>query len=208
MLVKKTVQSFTEELASASPAPGGGSVAALAGSIAGSLVSMVSKLTIGKEKYKDYEEELKGVMEEAQNLRIKLLKLVDDDTEAFNKVMAAFKMPKETPEDKIKRSDAIQSAFVGAAELPLEVAKLCLRAMKLSETVIDHGNSNAASDAGVSVLMAGAGSKAAALNVEINLGAIKDEAKKEELQENLDSVMQELVRVEKTLLEKVRKKIV
>ncbi|MBZ4687497.1 MAG: methenyltetrahydrofolate cyclohydrolase [Clostridia bacterium] len=207
MLVEKTVQGFTEELASESPAPGGGSVAALAGSIAASLVSMVSNLTVGKEKYQEYEDELKEVLEEAQGLRKKLLQLVDDDTDAFNRVMAAFKMPKETDEDKRIRSQAIQKAFVGAAELPLGVAKCCLQAMKLSEKVIDNGNPNAASDAGVSVLMAGAGAKAAALNVEINLGAIKDEAKKKELKESLDGVMQAIGELEKKLLGKVKEKI-
>jgi len=207
MLVEKTVKDFTEELASNSPAPGGGSVAALAGLISASLVAMVSKLTIGKEKYKEYEDEIKEVLKEVEDLRKRLLRLVDEDTEAFNRVMAAFKMSKETDEKKKKRSEAIQKALIGAAELPLEVAGCCLKVMKLSEKVINRGNPNAASDAGVSVLMAGAGARGAAFNVEINLCAIKDEDKKQELKKVLDSVMKEVEELEKPLLEKVREKI-
>jgi len=207
MLIEKTLKDFIAELASDSPAPGGGSAAALASSISASLVSMVCNLTIGKEKYKEHETELQKVLNEAESLRKKLLQLIDKDTEAFMSVMAAFKLPKGSVEEKKIRSEAIHKAFIGAAELPLEVCRCCLKIIKIGEKIINYGNPNAASDAGVAVLMAGAGARGAAFNVQINLGSILDKAKKQELNEKLDSIMSEIEGLERTLLKKIGKKI-
>ena len=207
MLIKKTVENFSMELASDSPAPGGGSVSALAGSLAAALVAMVSNLTVGKEKFCQYEPEVQKALEDAEGLREKLLELVDEDTEAFNKVMVAFKLPKETEMERQKRSSAIQQAFIGAAQLPLQVVNNCLRIMQTSEVIIDWGNPNAVSDAGVSVLMAAAGARGAAMNVRINLGSIKDEERKKKLNTELQEMMDRLRHLEKRLLNKVNEKI-
>lgn len=207
MLIKKTVENFSMELASDSPAPGGGSVSALAGSLAAALVAMVGNLTVGKEKFRQYEAEVQKALEDAEGLREKLLELVDEDTEAFNKVMVAFKLPKETEMERQKRSSAIQQAFIGAAQLPLQVVNNCLRIMQTSEVIIDWGNPNAVSDAGVSVLMAAAGARGAAMNVRINLGSIKDEERKKKLNTELQEMMDRLRHLEKRLLNKVNEKI-
>ena len=207
MLVEKTLSGFTAELASSSPAPGGGSVSALAGSISASLVAMVCNLTIGKEKYKNQEGKMKEALEEVESLRKELLELVDRDTDAFLDVMAAFRLPKGSDEEIKSRLEAIQNAYLYAAELPMKVCRCCLKVMEISETVICYGNPNSASDAGVSILMAGAGAKGAALNVRINLVSISDEVKKQEMLQELDHIMLTVEELEKSALEKVENKI-
>jgi formiminotetrahydrofolate cyclodeaminase len=176
MLIAKTVTGFADELASSSPAPGGGSVAALSGALGAALGVMVCNLTIGKAKYEAVWAELEPVKKEAEQLQQRLLELIDIDTDSFNKVMAAFKLPKETDEEKKARSEAIQAATMGAAEVPLEVALLCLKALRLTPMLAESGNENAISDIGVAAQQAEAGIQGAVLNVKINLGSIKDES--------------------------------
>lgn len=174
MLAKLTVEGFVEELASNSPAPGGGSAAALSGAMAAALVAMVARLTIGKEKYKDVEKEMKSLLFRADALWGKLLESVDLDTGAFNDVMVAFKLPKETERQKEIRTEAIQAASRRAAEVPLNTAFRCLEVLRLTPAVAARGNASAASDAGVAANLAYAGLQGAILNVRINLGSIKD----------------------------------
>jgi methenyltetrahydrofolate cyclohydrolase len=174
MLVDKTVSQFLDELASNSPAPGGGSVAALAGALGAALTSMVCNLTFGKKKYVDVQEELKGVLEQSESIRKELTQLIDKDTEAFNSVMAAFGLPKGTEAEQAARSAAIQEATKGATMIPLRVMLACEKALALAKTVAQKGNKNSASDAGVAALMLRAGCAGAALNVRINLGGIND----------------------------------
>lgn len=176
MLMELKVNQFLQELASSSPAPGGGSVAALSGALGAALVAMVCRLTVDKPKYAEVGEELQAVMLEAEQLRNKFADLVERDTEAFNKVMAAFRLPKETEEQKGKRSAAIQEATRLATEVPLEVFSLSARLVELSQTVAEKGNVNSVSDAGVAAVMAKAAARGAALNVLINLGGIRDES--------------------------------
>jgi formiminotetrahydrofolate cyclodeaminase len=175
MLTDQKVDQFLQELASSSPAPGGGSVAALCGALGAALVSMVCHLTVDKPKYIDVSEELKVVMRETEQLRRKLTELVERDTEAFNAVMAAFRLPKETEDQKQNRSAAIQQATRGATEVPLEVLHLSSRVLELSRVAAEKGNVNSVSDAGVAAEMARAAIRGAALNVQINLGGLKDE---------------------------------
>ena len=174
MLVERSVNKFLDELASSSPAPGGGSVAALAGAIGASLTSMVCNLTIGKKKYADVEDDIKKLLEESEVLRKRFSKLVDDDTVAFNKVMEAYGLPKESEGQKALRSAAIQEATKEAALVPLEVMKHVIDALALTKVVATKGNQNSISDIGVSALMLHAASEAAALNVLLNLQSIKD----------------------------------
>lgn len=173
-LLTKNISEFLNELASSSPAPGGGSVSALAGALGSALVSMVSSLTIGKKKYAEVEGEMKSVLVESEKLRAKLTSLVDRDTDAFNLVMSAFGMPKETDDQKNARTAAIESATKEATMVPLDVMHVCLDVVALSETVARKGNTNALSDAGVSALLLRAGCRGAYYNVKINLSSLKD----------------------------------
>lgn len=174
-LVSKKVDSFLTDLASDSPAPGGGSVAALSGALGASLTSMVCNLTIGKDKYSEVQNEIKKTLNQTKKLRKKLTKLIDEDTEAFNKVMKAFKMPKDGDEQKKKRSKAIQEGYKTAANVPLETANICIQGLNFAKIVAEKGNKNSITDAAVSALMLKAGFESAVLNVKINLGSIKDE---------------------------------
>lgn len=175
MLVQMKITDFIEETASNSPAPGGGSISALAGALAGALTAMVCRLTIGNSKYTEVQSEVEGILKEADSLRKTLIDCVDADTEAFNKVMAAYKLPKATDEEKAARSNAIQCSMQHAASLPLDVAECCVKVLEMAGRVLTIGNANAASDAAVAGLMAHAGLHGALYNVKINLGSIKDE---------------------------------
>ncbi len=174
MLVNKTVTSFLNELASHSPAPGGGSVAALSGALGAALTSMVCNLTIGKKKYADVEGDMKKVLAQSESLRAKFTSLVDKDTDAFNKVMEAYGLPKDNESQKALRSAAIREATKEATLIPLEVMKHCIDAMALVQEVTANGNANSVSDAGVSALMLHAACEGAALNVQINLNGLND----------------------------------
>lgn len=163
---------FLSELASDSPTPGGGSVAALAGSLGAALNAMVCNLTIGKNKYADVESEMKELLGKAESLRLELAELIDEDAAAFDRFMDAMKLPKDTEEQKEERKEAMQAALVDAATVPLAVMEKCVEVASLARDAASKGNRNAVSDAGVAVLMARAGAHAARLNVAINLGSI------------------------------------
>ena len=179
-LVDMTVTSYLDLLNSDAPAPGGGSASALCGAQGAALVSMVAGLTIGKKKYPDDQELCADIAQKASKLKDALLAQVDKDTEAFNLVSAAFKLPKETDEEKAVRSKAIADATLVATQVPFETMKLCLEALQYSKALIGHSNTNAASDLGVSALNLITCMKGAWLNVLINLGGVKDEAKANE----------------------------
>ncbi len=174
MLTSKTVQEFLDEVASNSAAPGGGSVSALAGSLAAALTSMVCRLTIGKKKYADVQAEMEKILNQSEELRKKLTLAVDEDTAAFNKVMMALAMPKETDEQKDQRSKALQEATKAATLVPLKLLDLCEEGAALAQTVAEKGNRNSLSDAGVSLLLFQAAAHGAALNVRINLAGLED----------------------------------
>ena len=174
MLTTKTVNEFIDEVASNSPAPGGGSVAALAGALGAALTAMVTNLTIGKKKYLSVQGEMESVLKQSETLCASFSKLIDDDAEAFNTVMSAFNLPKETEEEKTKRAEAIQQATKNATEVPLRVMQLCEQALALTQAAAEKGNVNSISDAGVAALMLHAACLGAKLNVQINLGSLKD----------------------------------
>ncbi len=175
-LQELTLTAFGEALASSAATPGGGCAAALSGALAASLAAMVARNTAAGDKYADRTDEMNRAAAEADGLRGELLSLVDADAEAFARVMAAFRLPKETPEEKAARSEAIQAGYEAAVEPPLLLCTLSVRVLELALQVAERGNPNAASDAGVAALLAAAALEGGALNVEINLGSIKDEA--------------------------------
>ena len=174
MLIDMSLSGFLDETASSSPAPGGGSVSALAASLSAALTAMVCQLTIGKKKYADVEERMKDVLRESDSLRLSMQNVIDEDTRAFQGVMKAFGLPKESDEEKAVRSEAIQTATKAATTVPMELVRSCARFVGLVESVAAQGNKNSQSDAGVAALLLSAAVRGAAMNVYINLGSIKD----------------------------------
>ena len=188
-LTELKVNEFIELVASNSPAPGGGSVAALSAANGAALLGMVARLTVGKKKYAEHDELMNELLEGADKLKQKFISLIDTDTDAFNKVSAVFSMPKETDEEKSARQQAMQEALKSAAEVPYEVMESCLEALKLTYNAVGKSNTNAASDLGVAALGLGAGVRGAWLNVKINLAGIKDETYVNELTKKGESLL-------------------
>jgi glutamate formiminotransferase/formiminotetrahydrofolate cyclodeaminase len=171
-----TAARFVDEVSTESPAPGGGSVAALMGSLGAALATMVANLTVGKKGYEAAWAELAELAERGQSLKDRLARAVDEDTDAFNRVMEAMRLPKGTPEQQAERTRALEDANKVAADVPLQTARLCLEAIALAGTAAELGNRHSISDAGVAALAARAGVEGATLNVRINLGGIADAA--------------------------------
>jgi formiminotetrahydrofolate cyclodeaminase len=189
-LTSKPLTVFLEELASSAPAPGGGSVAALSGALGAALLSMVCSLTVGKKKYADVQEEIKEILARSEALRNELTDLLEADVEAYTKVSKAYKMPKETEEERKTRSEAIQIALKEATAVPMQVAEACVKVLELCTPTAEKGTRLAVSDAGIAALMAEAGLRSAALNVLINLKSIKDDEFVEREGAKLDSLLE------------------
>lgn len=188
-LVDLTVREYLDVLKSDAPAPGGGSVSALAGAQGAGLLKMVCDLTLGKEKYKDFEDavkEVRPVFEEAEEA---LTAGIDRDTEAFNMVMAAFGMPKDSDEEKAARREAIQKGTIASTEAPLENMKQAFRALEAAEKLAGKFNPNCMSDFGVGVMNLKLCIQGAFMNVKINLPGIKDEGLAAELAKQADEIM-------------------
>jgi formiminotetrahydrofolate cyclodeaminase len=183
------IEQFLEALASQSATPGGGSAAAIIGAMGAALVSMVCNLTIGKKKYAEVEGEMKDVLAKAETLRKTLIGMIEDDVKAFDAVMGAYGMPKETDADKAARDQAIQAALKQATDVPMACARAARQVIDIAATASDKGNLNVISDAGVGVLAGYAALRSAALNVFTNARMITDktfaEAKLKELNELL-----------------------
>jgi formiminotetrahydrofolate cyclodeaminase len=186
MLVDKTVKEFLDELASESPAPGGGSVAALCGSLASALCSMVCRLTVGKKKYEEVSDELKANLEKTEFYRNEFTRLIDDDSNAFNLVMEAYRLPKASDEDKAKRDKAIDAALKIAADVPMEVLKYVSEMIKFSTITANKGNVNSLSDSSVAALLLQSAGVAALYNIIINLKQIKDHEYVEQKQKEIN----------------------
>jgi formiminotetrahydrofolate cyclodeaminase len=171
-----TVAQLLAALASPDPTPGGGTAAAIAGAMGTSLLVMVSGLAKSKNNLDDEKAALAAAKSALEPISSRLTELADADTQAFNEVMAAYRLPKATDEDKTARTRAIQAALRGATEIPLETLRACADALAHSRTVADHGNQSAASDVGVAIGLLRAAAEGAAANVRINLTGLKDEA--------------------------------
>jgi glutamate formiminotransferase/formiminotetrahydrofolate cyclodeaminase len=175
-LVKMNLREFANETASESPAPGGGSISAYIGSLGVSLATMVANLSSHKKGWDERWEEFSRWAEKGQQLKDALLKMVDEDTRAFNRIMESFSLPKGSDEEKKRRTDAIQSATKNAIEVPLKVMQLSCDSFDLIEAMAKNGNPNSVSDAGVGALCARSAVIGAYLNVKINTGGLKDVA--------------------------------
>lgn len=184
----QTLDAFSHVLSSSAPTPGGGSAAALTGSLAASLTCMVASLTIGKKAYQSVEADLQAVLTEATRLRDQLLHLIDTDAEAFNHVMVAMKLPQTTESEKAERKKKLEEALKHATEVPFQAASLCYRVLELAEVAALEGNKNAVSDAGAGAVLGEAALQAALLNVSINLRGIHETAFKNAYSQKRDAL--------------------
>ena len=202
-LVDMSLKDFVDELSRDSPAPGGGSVAALSGAISSALASMVANLTYGKKKYKDVWEEMAEVARKAQSLKSNFISLVDKDSDTFNLLMSAFSLPKKSDEEKKIRKEKIEEATKLAIDVPKESLKLSLEAMELAEVLTEKGNKNALSDAGVAALTAYTAAYAAYLNVLINLLGLSDDEYANKTREEVEEKLKEAEKRKERILQKV-----
>ena len=198
-LIELTVKDFAALTASDAPAPGGGSISALCGALSAALVEMVANLTVNKEKYQEYQEEMSDIIENISADRKALLVAVDDDTRAFDKYMAALKLPKGSDE----RKAAMQEGLKEAALVPLSVAKRVCTLFPSIEKVLTHGNTNAVTDAMVATMLARTCALGAIYNVRINLSSIHDEAFVMELEGECDTLQNRAVSEEARLLKNI-----
>jgi formiminotetrahydrofolate cyclodeaminase len=169
-----SLQNYLDTLASKNATPGGGSAAALMGAQAAALTSMVCNLTIGKPKYAEVEIEMQALLEKSEALREALTGMIKADVDVFNRLMATYGLPKETDDEKVARSAAIQDVLKDATDVPLACAKACADVIALSRIAAEKGSSAVISDAGVAVMSGYAALKSAALNVYINAASLKD----------------------------------
>lgn len=205
MLINLSVKEFLSQTAGNDPVPGGGSISALNAAISAALAEMVANLTIGKKKYEDKEEMMMKIAASANNYRALFIHDIDADSDAYDKVFAAFKLPKETDEEKAERSKQIQATTKIAAEVPMDVARKAFAIMEVIEEVAEHGNQNAITDACVSMMAARTAVLGAILNVKINLSALKDEEYAARMREECGQLEKAAVAKEQALLEKVNK---
>lgn len=193
-----TIQEFAMQTASNEPVPGGGSISALAGSLAAALTEMVAGLTIGKKKYADVEEEMKEAVEPMKAVCAQLLDDITRDSESFDQYMQALTLPKEKEEEKAARTEAMQNGLKAAVEVPLSVAKAACGILPYAETMVVKGNKSAVTDALVATMMARTAVLGAGFNVKINLESIKD-------QEYVDRIGKEVAELEKQAIEQEKK---
>lgn len=206
-LVDMTCKEFALETASESPAPGGGSISAYMGALGAALGAMVANLSSHKAGWDEQWEYFSDYAERGQQLLSELLALVDEDTEAFNRIMAVFAMPKGTPEEKAARSAALQEATLYATQVPLKTMKASLRVFEIVEAMAASGNPNSVSDAGVGALAARSAVLGAQLNVRINAAGLKDRAVADSLTAEAAQIAQQAVELEQRVLDIVNEKI-
>ena len=184
-MIEKTVTTFTEELASPAPVPGGGGASALAGAIGISLGDMVGELTTGKKKYADVEEDIQALMKRAQALRVKLLGFVDGDAEAFAPLAKAYGIPKDDP----TRDAVMESALQVACSVPMDILRTCADAIDIIGEFAAKGSRLAVSDAGCGAILCKAAMQAASLNIYINTKSMKDRALAQALEAEADALL-------------------
>ncbi len=203
MLTDLTIKDFLKKTASNSPVPGGGSIAALSGAISASLLEMVASLTIGKKGYEEFEGEMKEISIAVLEYRNKLIADIDKDSNAYDAVMAAYRLPKSNDEERDRRSGAIQEALKNAVLVPLEVAKMGLDIIKLAGNIVRDGNKNAITDGAVAAMMARTASLSALYNVKINLSSIKDEAFVNEISDQVRDMEIKIQKLEQGILAEI-----
>ncbi len=200
---EQAVPDFLDEVASSAPTPGGGSVAALAGSLSAALATMVARLTVGKKRYAEHEERMRAAEGDGEALRRELFELVAEDANAYEGFVAASKLPQRTPEETATREKALADAARNAAAVPLRTAESCVKALELAAVVAEIGNQNAVSDAGVAAWLARGGVEGAALNVAINLPSVP-EREREALETRAHRATERAAVLHGTIVDRVR----
>ncbi|WP_418535045.1 glutamate formimidoyltransferase [Odoribacter laneus] len=206
-LIDRTLTDFADETASESPAPGGGSISAYMGALGAALGTMVANLSSHKRGWDERWEEFSDWAEKGKAFQIQLMKLVDEDTNAFNKIMDAFSLPKKTEEEKAIRKQAVQEATRFATEVPFKTMQLCYECMSVAKAMAEIGNPNSVTDAGVGALAARAGVVGAFLNVKINASGLDDKAYAEKIIREGENVVEKAVQLEAEILQIVHSKI-
>ena len=176
MYRNQPLENYLKDAAAGTPTPGGGSVAALVGALATTMASMSTQFTVGREKFKQYDAQLKKILEGCEKSRETLLSLMEEDITVYGGLSKAYGLPKSTDEEKKARTEAIQKATVIAMEVPVKAVMSCLHVLELTRELVDIANPNLISDVGVAAILADAAFQCAKLNVEINLAAIKNPA--------------------------------
>jgi len=197
------LRAYTDALASGQPTPGGGSAAALVGALGAALNSMVASFTVGREKYAAVEEEVRALLAQSERLRAELQLLTQADTEAYAEVSAAYKLPRDTDEEKAARAAAIEKALKTAAGVPLAATRACHAVLKVAAALVAKGNPNLITDVGVAAKFALAALECAVLNVEINLVSMKDQAFVSKVSDELKPLVRESELLGREVWEKV-----
>ena len=203
MLSELTIKEFLEKIASGTPTPGGGSVAALSTALAASLTEMVANLTIGKKGYDNVEDEMRAVAQSTLRLRNKLVSAIENDSDAYNEVMTALKLPGNTEAEKHHREEMIQSGLKQATLVPMAVAEDAIWVMELAGKMVAKGNKNAITDGAVAVMMAKTAVLSALYNVRINLMTIKDKVFIDEISKQAKELEENALQREKELLSNI-----
>ena len=207
MLKDMKIKNFLDMLASKSATPGGGSVAALTGTMGAALLSMVSNLTVGKEQYKEVEDDIKDLLKKSESFRTTLEELMEKDVEVFNQFMVIMKLPRTNEEEKKDRNQKMQIALIEAAKVPLEIARKSKEVIDICLEIADKGTRNAISDVGVGVLLAEAAVHNAIINVKINLNMIKDKNIKKEFFQEIESLNSQVKGEKEKVLEIVLERL-
>lgn len=189
MYIDETLQHYLDDLASARPAPGGGSTAALSGAMGAALASMVCRLTIGKAAYAGVQQEIEELLKRTEHLRLRFQQLIQEDIEAYGRLSACYKLPRETNEERATRTEAIQKQLVEAALVPLEVAERAAELVQCCERIIEIGNATVISDVATGAILASGAGEGAALMVRINVQALKNDELAGELRERLNRAL-------------------
>lgn len=200
MLVDLPIKTFLEKVASGDPVPGGGSVSALCGALSAALAEMVARLTVGKTNDKAIEAKMSEIMDTASKMRVAFAEDVDRDAAAYAAVTKAYKMPKETDQEKKERQNAIQEALKEASRVPLEVAEMGIRLLGFTENLVREGNQNAITDAAVSALMARSAIIGALYNARINLLSIRDATFRDRVKHEAERIEREAFAMEKDII--------
>jgi formiminotetrahydrofolate cyclodeaminase len=204
---RQRLEKYLDDLAAKLPAPGGGSVVALVGALGIALLSMVSNFTLGKEDYRQSEEEIDKILQKSEDLRDRLTELVDEDIRVYSRVSYAYRLPGKTDKEKEVRSQAIEKACKQALIVPLEVARSCREGLDLARRLVEIGNVKLVSDVGVAAGLLEAALKGAELNVKINLKVIKDRDFVEEKRKTVNSLAMNRLKIKEEILSKTENKI-
>ncbi len=207
MNTSNTIKSYLDELSSNSPTPGGGNVSAFCGALACSLGLMVCNLTIGKKKYAETENEMKEISIELEGFKNDFLKLADEDNKAFEQVMEAFRLPKETEDEKKTRSDRIESATIQAAAVPSRVIETCRTVIPFIKTIASKGNQNSLSDTGVAATLLKTSAEGAYQNVMINCSSLSNKTYAAEFLKKAEVINSEVKIYSENILNEIKKSL-